>query len=198
LVRNAGRSEIFTRNGAKTGQFYRCLPRGNEAMGITIYSVMTREEFIEVLDEIGYTYEIEGGKIIVTDTDKGNVWLSNIKSIPPNVVFRNRFDVWLCALTSLPSGVKFENGGDVLLRALTSLPPGVEFKNRRGVDLRSLTSISPGVEFNNEGYVSLDFLTGGRFNERIGRFNEREGSKIKGIDSKRLLNVMIKQGIFER
>ena len=95
------------KNRGKTGQVYRCLPRDNEAMRKMIYSVMTREEFIKVLDEKGYSYEIEGDRIIVT----------------------HNWHVDLQSLTSLPPGVEFKNGGDVDLRSLTSLPPGVVFKN---------------------------------------------------------------------
>jgi hypothetical protein len=46
------------------------------------------------------------------------------------------------------------------------------------------------VEFKNDGSVSLDYLLGGDFTKWNGN--------IEGIDSKRLLNVMIKQGVFER
>ena len=48
---------------------------------------MTEEAFIEKLDDKGYSYEIEGGKIIVTH--KGNVHLSSLTSLPPDVEFRN-------------------------------------------------------------------------------------------------------------
>ena len=69
--------------------------------------------------------------------------------------------------------------GRVFLESLTSLPPGVEFKNGGSVFLKSFTSLPPGVEFKNGGSV-----------QPYSKFN------IKGIDSKRLLNVMIKQGVF--
>ena len=87
---------------------------------------MTREEFIARLDEKGYSYEIEGDKIIVTY--KGYV------------------------------------------------------------DLNALTSLPPGVVFNNKGDVYLESLVGGWFEDWQGN--------IKGIDSKRLLNMMIKRGMF--
>ena len=80
--------------------------------------------------------------------------------------------------------------GYVDLRSLTSLPPGVVFKNGGGVDLGALTSLPPGVVFNNEGSVYLGSLVGGSFNRWKGN--------IEGIDSKRLLNVMISLGLFER
>jgi hypothetical protein len=70
---------------------------------------MTREEFIEVLDDKGYSYGMEGDKIIVTG--KGDVWLESLTSLPPGVVFRNGGHVNLRELTSLPPGVVFENGG---------------------------------------------------------------------------------------
>jgi hypothetical protein len=44
------------------------------------------------------------------------------------------------------------------------------------------------VEFKNGGDVNLDYLLGGYFNEWKGN--------IEGIDSKRLLNKMIKDGVF--
>ena len=109
---------------------------------------MTREEFIEILKKEGYSYKIEGDKIVVT------------------------------------------YGYGVDLSALTSIPPGVEFKNGGYVDLESLTSLPPGVEFKNGEDVYLGLL--------IGRWFDEWQGNIEGIDSKRLLNVMIKQGVFER
>jgi hypothetical protein len=127
---------------------------------------MTQEEFIEVLDSKRYPYEIEGNKIVVTY--KGCVDLRSLTSIPPNVEFRN--------------------GMLVRLSSITSLPPNVEFRNGMSVNLASLTSIPPGVEFENGGGVDLGSLIGGYFDDWKGN--------IKGIDSKRLLNLMIKQGVF--
>jgi hypothetical protein len=127
---------------------------------------MTREEFIEVLKDKGYPYMIRGNKVVVTDEG----------------------DVHLQSLTSLPPGIVFNNGWHVHLQSLTSLPPGVSFRNEGGVDLRSLTSLSPGVEFRNEGYVYLDSLIGGFFSEWEGN--------IEGVNSKRLLNLMISKGLF--
>jgi len=128
---------------------------------------MTQEAFISILDKKGYSYKIEGDRIVVTH---GGI-------------------VGLDSLTSLPPGVEFKNGFHVYLDSLTSLPLGVEFKNKGGVWLDSLTSISPGVEFRNKGGVLLRDL--------IGRFGDWNGN-IEGIDSKRLLNKMIKDGVFER
>ena len=125
---------------------------------------MTREEFIG----IGYSYEIEGDKIVVTS--KGSVNLMVLPSLPPDVVFRNKGCVYLNSLTSLPPDVVFINGGSVYLNSLTSIPPGIVFNN--GWD------------------VNLDSLTGDWFSEWKGN--------IEGIDSKRLLNKMISLGLFER
>ena len=147
---------------------------------------MTGEAFIKVLDEKRYSYEIEGDRIIVTHN--GHVDLESLTSLPPGVEFKNEGSVWLSALTSLPPGVEFKNSWDVFLESLTSLPPGVVFRNRGCVYLGSLTSISPGVEFKNEGDVKLNALIG----EEISNWK----GNIKGIASKRLLNVMIKQGLF--
>jgi hypothetical protein len=153
---------------------------------------MTQKEFIEILKKKKYSYEIEGDQIVVTggDKDGGDVRLNALTSLPPGVVFENGGSVWLNDLTSLPLGVEFENEGYVYLSALTSLPSGVEFKNGGPVNLRALTSLPPGVVFKNGGNVWLRALIGGGFSEWSGN--------IKGIGGKRLLNVMIKRGIFER
>ena len=129
---------------------------------------MTREEFIEILKEKGYPYEIEGDKIIVTHEG----W------------------VYLTDLTSLPPDVEFKNGGAVNLESLKSLPPGVVFSNEGSVSLGSLTSLPSGVVFKNEGYVLLRSLIDVSFDDWSGN--------IEGIDSKRLLNFMISKGVFER
>ena len=129
---------------------------------------MTREEFIKILEKEDYSYEIEGDKIIVTY--KGIVGLGTLTSLPPDVVFMNGGSVYLDSLTSIPPGVEFMNGGYVGLGALTSLPPGVVFKNR--------------------GHVELNSIIGGEFDDWNGN--------IEGIDSKRLLNLMISKGIFDR
>jgi hypothetical protein len=151
---------------------------------------MTRKEFIDVLDEKGYSYEIVRNKIIVTD--RGDIYLDYLgdEEIPSGVVFKNGRNVYLGYLTSLPPGVGFENEGNVHLYALTSLPLGFVFKNGGNVYLDSLTSLPPGVEFNNVGVVKLDTLIGGWVPDWKGR--------IKGIASNRLLNLMISKGLFER
>jgi hypothetical protein len=129
---------------------------------------VTREEFIEILDKKGYSYEIQGDRIVVT----------------------HKGDVFLNALTSLPPGVVFENERLLDLGSLISISPGVVFRNGGYVGLNSLTSLSPGVEFRNKGSIILGFLSEG--------FLDFWKGNIDGIDSKRLLNYMISKGIFER
>ncbi len=132
---------------------------------------MTREEFIEVLEEKEYSYyTIEGDKIVINRN--GPVFLAAPTSLPPNVEFRNAGYVDLASVTSLPSGVKFNNGDYV--------------------DLASVTSIHPSVEFNGGGEVYLKSLIG-----KATAFRTWKGN-IYGIDSNRLLNKMIKGGVFER
>jgi hypothetical protein len=113
---------------------------------------VSREEFIKVLDSKGYSYEIEGDRIVVTH--KGQLLTG----------------ITLRFLTSLPSGVEFRNKGDIFLDALTSLPLGVEFKNGGTVRLKSL----------------------------LGGYSDEWNGNIEGINNKRLLNKMIKKGVFER
>jgi hypothetical protein len=153
---------------------------------------MTREEFIKVLDNKNYTYEIEGDKIVVTyegNTDLlSSVHLPALTSLPSEVVFENEGNVNLHSLTSLPPRVKFKNGRNVYLNSLTSLPPVTEFNNGGHVDLESLTSLPPGTQFNNNEDVNLKSLVGGWFGDL--------GINIKGVGSNRLLNLMIKKELF--
>jgi len=146
---------------------------------------MTREEFIDILDRKGYSYEIEGDKIIVTN--EGTVYLGSLTSLPSGVEFKNVGNIFLDSLRELPSDVEFKNGGGVWLDSLTSLPPGLKFKNKEDVYLDSLTSLPPGVVFKNAD-VQMGSLIGGWLNDWKG--------KIEGIDSKRLLNFMISKGMF--
>ena len=172
---------------------------------------MTQEAFIKKLNRKKYPYRIEGDKIIVTYTTRlRSVDLTKLRSLPPGVVFENNGHVWLDLLESLPPGVEFKNIGDVVLDSLgnlssvvvfenrgnvdlpvlTSLTLGVEFSNEGNVDLPQLTSIPPGVKFSNKSYVYLKSLVGGYFHDWRGN--------IKGINSNRLLNLMISKGLFER
>jgi hypothetical protein len=133
---------------------------------------MTQKAFIKILDRKRYSYVEEGGKIVVTE------------------VYAD-----LGSLTSIPPGVEFKNERDVNLESLKTLPSGVKFRNRGYVYLDSLETISPGVVFNIEGDrngrdVYLDSLTGGWLSAWKGN--------IEGIGSKRLLNKMIADGLFDR
>jgi hypothetical protein len=147
---------------------------------------MTQEEFIKELKEKRYSHKIEGNKIVVTR--EGDVHLSSLTSLPSDVEFRNEGYVYLDRLTSLPPGAAFKNEGHVNLRSLISIPPDVEFKNVGNINLDSITSLPPGVEFKHRGNVYFKSLMGGRFSDWRG--------DIEGIDSKRLLNLMISKGLF--
>ena len=147
---------------------------------------MTKEEFIKELD--GLPYEIEGGKVTVDFHER--IYLGALTSIPPGVKFKNRGYINLKSVTSISNDVEFENEGVVLLDSLRSISTNVKFRNKGIVCLDSVTSISAGVEFNNDGTVFLNSLIGGMFNTWEGN--------IEGVRSNSLLNLMIKQGVFER
>jgi hypothetical protein len=147
---------------------------------------MTHEEFIKALNEKGYSYEQPHSKIVVTE--KGGVWLSSLTHLPPGVEFNNKGLVSLGSLTHLPPGVAFNNKGGVSLASLTHLPPGVEFNNVGVVSLGSLTHLPPGVEFNNRGGIYLGSL---------GIDTREWAGNIGGINGVRLLNLMIKRGMFK-
>ena len=77
---------------------------------------MKKEEFINVLKQKNYLYEIQGDKIIVTHD--GYVNLRSLETLPPGVEFKNRGNVWLDSLENLSPGAEFKNGGDVYLRGI--------------------------------------------------------------------------------
>lgn len=127
---------------------------------------MTREEFIQILDKKGYSYELVGDKIVIFSGDFNNdIKLGALESIPSDVVFRNEGNVYLLSLYSIPPGTIFNNGASVYFEYM-------------------LESISSSVVFNNRLYIYCKF--------------NLDGCDIKGIHSKRLFNLMIKQKIFER
>jgi hypothetical protein len=125
---------------------------------------ITREEFINKLEESKFKYTMEGNNIIVTDFPIGADLnrFDKLTSIPPNVEFRFRGKIKLNSLISIDPTTKFNNGGGVSLNSLKSLPSGIEFNNLGSVSLGALTSIDPTVRFNNKGgmaNVHLDSLT---------------------------------------
>ena len=77
---------------------------------------MARKEFIEELDDKGYSYEIEGNKIIVTDG--GSIDLRYLKSLPQGVEFRYGASIDLNSLETIPQGVEFHVGRNVYLGSL--------------------------------------------------------------------------------
>jgi hypothetical protein len=103
------------------------------------------------------------------------------------IVITSRGDV---LLRNPHSDVEFRNGGGVWLEFVTSLPPEMVFNNGGDVYLNGITSISPDVVFKNRGDVYLRSLTGNWFS--------KWGGNIEGIDSKRSMNKMIKDRVFER
>jgi hypothetical protein len=129
---------------------------------------MTREEFIGILEDKRYSYEIEGDKIVVIYD-----WNLNLES-----------------LTSLPPGVEFRNKGDIDLGSLITLPSDIVFSNGGYVWFSSIESLSRSVEFRNDGHVNLEPLIRGVIDDW--------GGNIEDIYPQMLLNLMISKGIFER
>lgn len=148
---------------------------------------MTREEFIDRMEKIpGYYYELEGDKIIIPKYCGGMDWA--IESLPPGVEFRNTGSVVLNSLKEIPAGTKFYNKGWVSLNDIKHVPDGVEFYNSIGVVMDEAVSIFPGVEFNNGGAISMERL---KINTEFDWVCE-----VNGIDDRRILNAMIKRGLF--
>lgn len=137
---------------------------------------MTRDEFIVKLINLGYSYKIEGDKIIVNDR-RAISWTS-LTTIPSGVVFMNGGYVDFPSVNTMYPGVEFRNNGDVSLRSLRAIPYDVVLRNNGDIDLRDLTMIPSRLRFNNAGNVLLKW-----------KFD------IEGIRSKEILNTMIKRKI---
>lgn len=127
---------------------------------------MTQEEFIEGLKIRGYSYKEDGTWLVVTHDD----------------------DVNLNGLNELPSAIIFDNNGNVSLKSIQSLPPYIEFRNYGDIFFEDLKSISTDVVFNNRISVNMGPLMG----DWITLWN----LNIEGIESKKLLNFMIKKRMF--
>jgi hypothetical protein len=175
-----------------------------------IYSVMTQEEFIKVLESKGYEYDISGDSIIINEGDKKNnivslekidsmpsdvefskncvgVRLNNLKELPPRVYFNNSSYVNLESLEYINTEVEFNNGAMIHLDSLKELNTNVKFNNRGYVAFNALEKISPDFEFNNDGNVYFR-----NFSTKTWDYS------IDGINSTRLLNFVISKGLLER
>ena len=156
---------------------------------------MTREEFIKILDKEDYSYKIEGDKIVITHGKKGtgnddHIYLDDLV---PDIIFANKGMVKLeNDITSLPYGLEFRNGGEIFGLNLKEIEYPLIFQNGGSIQFHRLEKINHGVVFNNKGDVYI---------KNIGAIESKPrpvGYKklFKGISDKRLLNLMIKQGVF--
>lgn len=142
---------------------------------------MTKEEFIKILDRLGYAHEEEYGNVVVTFN--GDVRLDQTDLIP-GIVFKNRGMVRLLFLTQIPDHISFLNGGDVQLDRLEVLPPHTIFSNKGEVYLTMIKAIPREIQFNNKGSL----VTKGLVNHDFW---------VEGINNRKLYNRMIKIGVFE-
>jgi hypothetical protein len=106
---------------------------------------MTGEEFIGILSKKGYSYEIEGDRIIVTHGDA--FFLNSPKSIPSGVIFKNDGIVDLSSLRSISPDVEFNNSGNVYLGFLIGRWFDEWDGNIEGIDSKRLLNsmISKGI-----------------------------------------------------
>jgi len=160
---------------------------------------MTQEEFIKVLGEKGYSYEIEGDRIIVTGGNSdGYVSLKWLSSIPSGVEFRNKGTVDLESVKEIPADTIFNNYHEhqngVYLQSIKRIPPGLKFNQFSDIYLDSLEGIDPWVEFSNYSGDVFSNIFGNKW------FTSLDISKISNeqdsINSIKLLNIMIKREIF--
>lgn len=101
---------------------------------------MTREEFIDLLDDEGYSFSLSlGGNVIVNH--RGSVDLYSLKTLPPGVVFKNGGRVYLRSLETIPLGVEFKNGGYVDMPLLVDVFFEYWNGNIEGVDNKRVLNL---------------------------------------------------------
>lgn len=139
---------------------------------------MTREEFIEALEQEGFRFEINGDRIIIY----GGPYEWN-----PGFIDME-------GITSIPDNVEFMNEGDLNLNSLTKIPKGTEFINSGEIFLDKVTSIHPDAIFNNSGKIFLIFR-GKPMVDLTGRPEYINDFEIDGIDKRLIFNLMIRRGL---
>jgi hypothetical protein len=138
---------------------------------------MEREEFKRALREKDYPYEETLTRIMVGKY-RNSIDLSELKSIPSNVVFRNMGSLDLNSIEEIPSGVVFMNGLYVYLNSLRKIDPSVGFFN-------CIAAVSP--------LLGSDVSEGG-----MSPFFSFHFFSIPGIEDIKVLNKMIALGLFNR
>lgn len=144
---------------------------------------MTQEEFIEILDNENYSYEIEGDRIVVTHDKKF------IKKGPYGInLVASEFNGEYWVINSIPSGVIFKNKGYLNLNQLEEMPDSVEFRNTGNLKLDNIptSEIHSGCVFDNTGSIEFSNFI----------WDNKWSGNIEGVNDKRLLNFMIKKGLF--
>jgi hypothetical protein len=101
--------------------------------------------------------------------------LNNIEELPSGIEFRNGGDIQMGELKELPSDVVIANGGTIFLRSIEKIHPGVEFNNGQGKYLESVSFLSVFLGDKNNIHTEC---------------------KIDRINNRRLINFMIKKGLF--
>ncbi len=152
---------------------------------------MTKERFIDILRNEGYSFEVVEDKIVVTDGSRGHIYL-DIDRMPPNVDFVNEGFVSIPVLLEIPEGVSFNNSGYVSLPWVKRIASGTVINNGGYVTLRRLSNIPVDVQFKNRGEI---YAAGIHIDSSDIQINP-EVLGIKGISNRSLFNLMIRQGVF--
>jgi len=90
----------------------------------------------------------------------------------------------LISLESIPSGISFNNTGHVNLSSIKEIPSGVIFNNKGTVDLYMVKKIHPDVRFSKDSRFHNNMTNGLMFKHT------------QGIAINRIINMMIKKGLF--
>ena len=144
---------------------------------------MTREEFIDHLEDKKFNYKLVGSKIEISGADrivlKNILNLYEVEYLPPNVIFSNTGGIKMLNLKNIPEGVEFNNLGPIFL-------------GTSGDGLK----IHPLVKFNNGSSISFGFRG---YNVNSFDISTEYGGNdidVEGINTKSLFKLMVRQGVF--
>lgn len=147
---------------------------------------MTRGEFVEYLDREGFKYSISGD-IIVIEGSSGffprdvNFLKGKVLQLIPGLIFKNTGNVYIEGIDNIPENIEFLNGGYVYFSS----------PEKGGIPI-----INKSVIFNNKGGVYTKGISFDSSEYNTAAVNNIWGGGIEGINNKRLLNLMVKKGIF--
>jgi hypothetical protein len=160
---------------------------------------MNKEEFMYLLDDLGYPFKVQGERVIVG----GGIIRIDSEVIYDQVSFENWGWVRLNFLKGLPEGVRFNNKGNVWINGIEKLNGDYQFDCRGNVIISGLLEISGSLRFNNTGghvWIENLYKIDGElfFNHEItdiycNSYHDFDWCRLKGVSLGRAASAALRQ-----